>query len=214
MRTASTTASSDNNSPRRSTYRLKSRVLSIASSIRTYMEAPFWCRLAVIQLSHLMATQVTFPLDANERLSHGNEGINIQGMQLDTGWSRAIYTPFCNRSIYTCTHTKEYSIQTDGHIVYLQDHMTQTPSLANPPVQMKPPRDPLHGPVTWNPAWTQLNILYACLYVYGPVNPLTSRSLRALRCGFKKSPISQQVPNARNVVGIVSSLLTFTSDLI
>ena len=44
----------------------------------------------------------------------------------------------CNGSVYTCTHTEEYYLRTDGQTVYLGDQMTIKLSLANPLIRMMP----------------------------------------------------------------------------
>ena len=53
----------------------------------------------------------------------------------------------CSEILFPCTQTEEYSVWIYGQTVYLQDQMTQTPSLANPPLRTIPPREPLPGPV-------------------------------------------------------------------
>ena len=49
-------------------------------------------------------------------------------------------------------------------MVYLQYHMTLTPSLANPPEYDDPKGTPLHGPVTWNPDREKPNL--SCIFVH------------------------------------------------
>ena len=55
-----------------------------------------------------------------------------------------------NWIVFPCIQTEEYYIRIDVRTVYLQDHMTRTPSLANPSIQMMPPGTPftalLHPP--------------------------------------------------------------------
>ena len=54
----------------------------------------------------------------------------------------------CSGSICPCIQTEEYYVHTDVHTVYLQDHMTQTPSLSNPPIRTIPSGTRFLSPVT------------------------------------------------------------------
>ena len=54
----------------------------------------------------------------------------------------------CNGSVCPCTQIYEQSVWSDGHTVYLQDHMTQTPSLSNKYGYDKPKVSIIHGTIT------------------------------------------------------------------
>ena len=50
----------------------------------------------------------------------------------------------CNGIVYPCTQLEDWYICTDGQTIYLQDHMDQTPSLANNLLPTMP-----RGPASW-----------------------------------------------------------------
>ena len=125
----------------------------------------------------------------------------------------------CNRNICTCTQTEEYYVWTDVQTFYLCNHITRTPSLKNPLIQMTPPwtrwQAPLHGilPKTAHYPPTSTSTSTYTSKVPRAIN--ISASSKHSATGSRAQPFPHQLSAAtRPVIGIGKYTRLNDSDLI
>ena len=122
-----------------------------------------------------------------------------------------------NGSVCPCNQTEKQYIRTDGQTVYLRDHMTRTPSIANSPIQKTPAGTPslfpLHGILPGNGPTLRYRYIY--VYVYGPVHLWRCHNHRDHCTSASISlPLLHQIFDASAIIGIHSSVLAAVSDWI